>query len=96
MGAKYVTKAIMLWGRPYGEADRILTAIRQELARSTAIDGHPIALHFSAGLTDAASHASPEVALQVADRLLYRAKEEGRERTVCDGPVSSAQAAGVA
>lgn len=33
MGAKYVTKAIMLWGRPYGEADRILTAFTKERGR---------------------------------------------------------------
>jgi diguanylate cyclase len=75
---------LLLPGATLEEAARILEKIRKTLARATDVGGHPIVLHFSAGLTDAAGHPNPEAALQVADRLLYRAKDEGRERVVCD------------
>lgn len=85
---------LLLPGASLEEAARILAKIRQTLAHSTDIGGHPIALHFTAGLTDAASHPNPETALQVADRLLYRAKDEGRERIVCDQLLPDSLASG--
>lgn len=42
----------------------------------------PDRIHFSAGLTSLASNETLDEALDRADQALYRAKEEGRGRTI--------------
>lgn len=57
------------------EAVRILGRLREEWART-----RPWPVSFSAGVAELAAHeATPDV-LHRADRALYRAKEEGRDR----------------
>lgn len=78
--------AILLPGASLVEAQRIAERLRAKLADSTLdMDGKSVALTASIGI--AALHptdVNPDAVLQRADRALYQAKAEGRNRVVVD------------
>ena len=43
----------------------------------------PLQITFSAGLVESAAGESIEAAIEIADKAMYRAKREGRDRIVC-------------
>lgn len=63
-------------------AERLRTALRQN--DLIAVDSAPGAITFSAGLCTFNGKQSPAEAMQRADELLYQAKQDGRDRIVCE------------
>jgi diguanylate cyclase (GGDEF)-like protein len=71
---------------PVDQAVKALERLRHCLAE-TQIEGYPpgeIKITISCGLTQALPGEEPESILQRVDRLLYRAKELGKDRVVVD------------
>ena len=61
----------------------VVERIRQELCKSPVeYDGKKITISASFGIACAAPHSEMSMAIQHADMALYRAKEEGRNRTI--------------
>lgn len=65
------------------QARLIVDAIRQDFARiSHRLAGSEIAVSFSAGIADYPSYTEAELLIDAADRALYQAKHDGRNRVV--------------
>ena len=63
------------------EALAVLEKIRRALAESDFDLGTgPIGITLSYGIAQASKHPNPEALLDAADKLMYRAKQEGRNR----------------
>lgn len=87
--------AILLPSTPAADACRAVAKIR-ELADGMAIDweGRRIPLPtFSAGVAEFSGSESPEALINRADRALYRAKANGRDRIELDPPGPAAEGA---
>lgn len=69
---------------PVSGLERLRTSLNQ-IPCPDGKDG-PTALNFSAGVTLLAPEDSLDAALDRADQALYRAKEQGRGRTLCASP----------
>lgn len=67
--------------------DRMRVAVDQVHMRAPG--GEPVRVTFSAGLACYRPGESIDLVIERADRALYRAKSEGRNRTVLDGSVST-------
>ena len=78
--------AVLLAGTDRADAARLLDAAREAVGarrfRSRETDAAIGRVTFSAGVVSVAPGESAAAALARADRLLYRAKEEGRDRVV--------------
>lgn len=81
---------ILLADLPLDQAPRVAERLRERVA-SHAWDSLAagLSLSISAGLVEVAPDEPLEQALARADRLLYRAKDEGRDRILHDGMGSS-------
>jgi len=69
----------MLFSTPNGF---VQPALRQN--DLIAVASAPGAITFSAGLCTFSGKQSPAEAMQRADKLLYQAKQDGRDRIVCE------------
>ncbi len=77
--------AVLLPGTDLEEARRQADRIRETIAGTPFhYKGNPEQVTISCGLTAFRDGDSPESVFERADRALYRAKDEGRNRCVCD------------
>ena len=85
--------AIVLPDTEVGQAARLLDALRSDFARLEfgAEDGS-FRVTFSAGLAGCPQYGSMEALLDAADRALYRAKHQGRDRIVIDEATEEGEA----
>jgi diguanylate cyclase (GGDEF)-like protein len=79
---------IVLPGTSLGEGFDIIERLREELARLSLDVGaqEPIKVTASFGVTPLDTDVSVENAIERADQALYRAKAEGRNRSVIWSP----------
>jgi diguanylate cyclase (GGDEF)-like protein len=73
---------ILLVGSGQARAMEVAERIRYAVEKSefTSLDGHPVAVTASIGVTRLQQDETPQVALKRADDALYRAKREGRNQ----------------
>jgi len=64
------------------DAERIAASLHEVVERPMLLEGHEISMTLSIGVTVAPPGEDPDVAMRQADAALYRAKREGRARTV--------------
>ena len=64
------------------DAERIAASLHEVVERPMLLEGHEISMTLSIGVTVARPGEDPDVAMRQADAALYRAKREGRARTV--------------
>lgn len=79
--------AIVLPGTSVTSARRIAEQIRRALAKVTvtAPDGEPISVTASFGAAEFPVNGSVAALVEAADRALYKAKRDGKDRVVADG-----------
>ncbi len=74
---------VLLSGTPIGEAAAVAEQIRKSVEKSGFHSGDkPVTLTISCGYTDFREGDTPETAFDRADRALYQAKGEGKNRCV--------------
>jgi diguanylate cyclase (GGDEF)-like protein len=78
---------LVLKGCDLAEAGRIAEKLRHDIeAMSTAVNGQPISVTMSIGISQYDGTEAPEQTVDRADTALYRAKNEGRNRVCTAAP----------
>jgi diguanylate cyclase len=77
--------ALLLVGTALADAQRVAEELRERVETlGLHFRGTPVTLTVSCGLTEFREGDTPEAVFERADRALYRAKREGRNRCVAD------------